>query len=403
MIQQLGITPVIEMPTKDNAPTGLSITICALLLFVIINLLGSPLCFHGRPSLTKNEVFGSKYELMNQGPWPWWVARAFFLEQPADIIIMGDSQINAAVFQADAFARNMPSDCAVDREAVALEKILNATTKGKSKVVNLAMGGAMCSDQYLMAQALFTKAPPKIVIIGVNPRCFLDNSLESASTTEPFKYFQPFVDMGPLAKLSFPDYISEAAWRIKENVPLLKLHSLSSDFLAGSLGLNKNSTTPDLVKGRSSSPQTLRAIYGLANDVKKGETLVPPVIISGFYDNKMEYARRYKDPNIATYQSQKQFFDAYLKTLENLKIKMFVVNMPCLPANRQLLPAIFWQNYCAWVASECRKHGASWVDLSEDPSFTQNYFLDNVHVNAFGAKLLVQKIASILLMKPHLI
>jgi hypothetical protein len=144
-------------------------------------------------------------------------------------------------------------------------------------------------------------------------------------------------------------------------------------------------------------PDTLRAIYGNASDTKAGENCIAPIVIPGFYDNTKEYQHRYNDTHVPTYQAQQKFFEAYLATLTKLGTKVVVVGMPCLESNRRLLPVAFWADYHKRIFQLCNRYGASWRDLSQDPAFTQPYFLDNVHVNVFGAKLLMRKLAACLL------
>lgn len=379
--------------------------LCSLFIFLIINLLALPFSHRTNHELTKSGILTSRYAIMQQGPWPWWIARAALLGSKADIAVMGDSQINAAIFQADAFTLKRPIDCASDRDIATIEQIVEKATRQNRRVINLAMGGAMASDQYLISQALLTKATPKIVVIAVSPRCFLDNTLLSASATEPFKFFEPYVAMGSLAHLAFPDLMSEAMWRLKCYVPLLNLHDQVCDSLKTTVKKSGSESSWSKLSnnaGQSITPRMLRGIYGSESDVKKGEILLSPMITPYFIDNTMEYKHRYRDTSARTYARQKQFFKAYLDTLTSMGIKTLVVGMPSLPTNRSLLPNQFWSDYRTWLTHECNQRGAVWFDLSEDPAFKQDYFLDTVHLNPFGARILIQKIAALLLTNPSL-
>src|SRR5262249_35032954 len=128
------------------------------------------------------------------------------------------------VFQADAFAVGKPMDCAANRESPSFEELLRTATGHSHEVINLATGGAMASDQYLIGKALLIRATPKIVVASVSPRCLLDNSLPSATATDPFQFFEPYVEMGTLAHLAFPSAPSELVWHFKSYVPMLALH-----------------------------------------------------------------------------------------------------------------------------------------------------------------------------------
>src|SRR5262249_27939019 len=256
-----------------------------------VNLIISPLFPCKREGLTKGEVLSSRYEAMHQGPWSWWIARAALLKRPADLVLMGDSQINAAVFQADAYARLKPVDCAADRESISLEQLLKANTGKSYEVLNLSLGGAVASDQYLMAKTLFARALPKVVVIGVSPRCFVDNSLTSASATDPFQFFAPHVEMGSLSHLAFPDLLSEFSWYAKDRLPVWILRDRFYTLFAKDTkdNLKEASSQSTVTKEATATPsQMLRGIYGSASDVKQGAFLVSPMIITGFYDNTKE-------------------------------------------------------------------------------------------------------------------
>ena len=269
-------------PNRATAGQRWPATLCALLLFASANMLAWPFRSSNHKMLTKSEVFSCDYEAMKEGPWSWWLSRAFLADQPVDVVLLGDSQMNAAVFQADAFTRKRDLDCVVDRQAITLAQDLTAPNASLKAVLNMAMAGGMASDQYLFCKALFPSAPPKLVVLGVGPRCFIDNSLPSASSTEPFQFFSRYVDLGPLTALAFSDQFAAAAWQIRHHLPLLVLHDQCCDLLrntiqkdvvriTGSLPPTRSVFTDRPLKVSGTAANMLRAIYGSAGDAKLGE------------------------------------------------------------------------------------------------------------------------------------
>jgi hypothetical protein len=344
---------------------------------------------------------------MKEGPWSWWLSRAFLADQPVDVVLLGDSQMNAAVFQADAFTRKRDLDCVVDRQAITLAQDLTAPNASLKAVLNMAMAGGMASDQYLFCKALFPSAPPKLVVLGVGPRCFIDNSLPSASSTEPFQFFSRYVDLGPLTALAFSDQFAAAAWQIRHHLPLLVLHDQCCDLLrntiqkdvvriTGSLPPTRSVFADRPLKVSGTAANMLHAIYGSAGDAKLGENIIVPVLIPGFYDNTKEYRARYKELDTPTYRIQQQFFESLLGYLNSIGTRVIVVEMPTSPLNQALLPEQFWSQYKNWITQQCTKHGALWADLSNDPAFQKKVFLDTVHLNACGGSLLMHKLATII-------
>lgn len=413
--------PIAELDLKITAPSTVHvrrrwtvpISIAAILVVTAINLSLLPLSWHGKSMLTKAAVFSSEYEQRQKGPWSWWLSRAYMLHAPCDIVLMGDSQMNAAIMQADAITNRKNLDVLQDREATTLEHLLKERTQMSLKVVNLGLAGAMVSDQYLISKALFAVNPPKVIILGVSPRSFLDNAMPAASATEPFHFFQRYVKLNSLVSYLFPDVLTQANWLLQEYFPLKQLYhsclqALDSityimpgpDRLANtpkSDGVPNISSKQKLAGVLERSPTALlQAIAGATDEPAKGESIICPVALHGFLDNTREYQRRYHDPSSPNYKNQDVFFREYLHFLNSIGSQVFVVGMPVLIANRKLLPKEFWNHYRKQMQDECASFGASWVDLSEDSSFSRSDFLDNVHLNADGGRLLLKRIASLI-------
>jgi hypothetical protein len=143
----------------------------------------------------------ANYEARQEGPWIWWVTRSFLAKkaEPRTWLLLGSSQMGSAIFSAEAEHRKEALDTTDQREVTRLSDALKNLTGKQPEVFNLAMGGAMVSDHYLLARTLFKGGQkPKAVIIGVNPRDFLDNTLPSASSTDAFYFLSPYVNVSKL-------------------------------------------------------------------------------------------------------------------------------------------------------------------------------------------------------------
>ncbi len=335
------------------------------------------------------------------------------MAEPCDIVLMGDSQMNAALMQVDAVANRKKLDVLTDREATTLEHVLKKRTELSLKVVNLALAGAMVSDQYLISKALFALNPPKLVIIGISPRSFIDNAMPAASATEPFHFFQRYVSLNSLVAHSFPDLLTQANWFLQEYFPLKQLYDPimlafrkmavyapwldSTDKAIRQTGTRKipcNQKPAETIEGNSA--RLLQAIGGGTDEPAKGENVIYPVSLYGFIDNTREYQRRYRDSSSPNYKNQCTFFKEYLHLLKSLGSQVIVLGMPVLIANRQLLPEKFWHDYRRQIGQECASYGAIWVDLSQDDSFDKRDFLDNVHLNGTGGHLLMGRIGGLI-------
>jgi lysophospholipase L1-like esterase len=143
----------------------------------------------------------------------------------------------------------------------------------------------------------------------------------------------------------------------------------------------------------SSNHMLAQAIYGGNGFVTTGTNVVTPNPNVPFRGNKQEYVKRFSQLKPQTLKAQSAYFIATLKRLNDLGTKVVVVDMPMLAPVRNLLPVSFWSNYSAQLKKDCQENGAYLLDLSNDPEFSQAYFLDYVHLNSKGGQLFVDRLA----------
>jgi hypothetical protein len=359
--------------------------IVALVSWIAINLALMPNLAIDRPQLSRTAIEQSDFERAQRAPWAWWLARSFFQNQPADIVLLGDSQMNSAMFQADAFFTHEGRDCVTDHRPVGFINALRS--KGvRLSALNLATAGSVASDQYVIAKALFEHAPPKLVVLGVSPRFFLDGTLPSVSSTETFKFFAPYVDLAPVSQYTFTNSLEQMDWWLQQHVPLIRLHDAAHSVasqLFSSFGskeeLNNSQREPQDAK------DLLRAISTSSGDFEPGKDVVPPVIVNNYFaDNTKEYARRYKDMSMEQFETQQGFLVAFIKYLHSIGSDVVIVGMPLYETNRAMLSPVFWSSFRKRIGDTCRSNGAYWYDMSDEKCFTKPMFLDAVHLNYSG-------------------
>ncbi len=356
----------------------------------------------GKRELTLEALRATNYEKRTEGPWVWWVTKTF-LAQPRtpDVVLLGSSQMGSAIFSAEAEHRGAIVDTTDDRQVTRLAAELARAGTGKPEVFNFSMGGAMVSDHYLMANTLFKgEHKPKVAIIGVNPRDFIDNNLPSASATDTFHFLSGYADLEKLAPVSFDDSFGYLDYLINRHLPLKKANLLVYGDLPPSLGTKPSFTNPEgkgAVKSTEKKPvttQVLRAISGSAGDVKKGEWVLPAFPPYLYMDNSKEYIKRYKNEHPRCAEGQRRYFEELLSFLADQDIKVIVVGMPSQACNRQLLSQGFWTEFRGFLARTTQNHGGTYVDLFDDKRFLAGKdYLDTVHLNRWGGGKLVKAIA----------
>ncbi|MBX9667913.1 MAG: hypothetical protein K2X93_09860 [Candidatus Obscuribacterales bacterium] len=404
--------------TKTRTSTILtSSAIVAVVLFVLLNVFLLGHLPEDKTVLTKEAIQNSANERKQEGDWVWWITRNYLVEEKnPDLVFMGSSQMGSALFACEASYLNEAIDTVVHRESRFAAHELKDRLGTEPTTFNLSIGGAMASDQFMLAKSLFNKAhKPQLVVIGVNPRDFIDNSMPSASASDPFHYLSPYVELGDLNQCAFPDAIGWMDWQLNHYVATkalgekirtalpkavlswlgeseaktASLHTVSDK---GEVLAQEGKTTND-----NEQPLTkdnlLKAIYGSTGNIRPGLWKVIACTWGAFQDNTEEYRSRYRDSSPPIYSGQKRFFEQLLAYLKAEDVSVLVVGMPSLWPNRALLPDKFWAGFREYLATSTTKYGAAFIDLSDDARFDSKDYLDTVHLNSTGGTRLVKIVA----------
>jgi len=379
-------------------------TLAAFLLFIVVNIAISSVVPHPAKVVDEAYIQSSGSEARQQGKWTWWITRNYLGRRHApDIAMLGSSQMGSATFAADAHTLNQVLDCVTHRSGSTLEKEIFDRTGKRIDTFNFAMGGSMASDAYMISKALFKgDKKPKMVVVGVSPRDFIDNTLPSVSSTEPFNFFAPFVELGDLTNVAFPDILAQMNFIIKQNLPLERIHE-ALDAAAKSYQ-QEAPTKMTAIPKASEHKSLLRAVLGSVDEVRLNEWLIPATIPAWiFEDNTKEYLNRFRHCRPPIYKAEKAFFNAFLADMDAAHIPVLVVGMPSLAANRTILPNDFWTEFRGDVAGMCKSHNAKWVDNTDNPNFVLTDYLDTVHLNASGGTKIFSEIAKAITADPELV
>jgi len=388
------------MPENSNTSKLSNRFIYALVGFVLVNLV-----------IWKTSAFGlftpqkNLQQLVQQNDaedptsmsktWPWWIAKSYLEEQNTpDVVVLGDSQMATAIFTSDAKASGKKVDVVAHRHVEGLEQRLSEKFAKPVSVFNAAMAGSMASDHDLIARSLFlddeNTEKPKLVVIGISPRIFIDNTLPAASVTEPFRFYSQCADPGNLAQLAFADYFGQMNWYINKCLPLGRLKTELQTTYSPAKLLPKTKT----VKKNTQDADFMKGMFASATKVEKDAWFVPAFMPYLFKDNTAEYVNRYTNPNPPMYAGELAFFGDLLERLNDNKVPTLIVMMPSLGPNRTLLPDNFWKVFRSNISTLCKKNQATLVDLSASPNFIIDDYLDTVHLNATGGSKLLAEIAN---------
>lgn len=325
--------------------------------------------------------------------WSYWVAKGYVEQNKApDVVLFGSSQMGSAIACADAQLSQNLVDTATHKELWSLETELTRRLGGKTvKVFNAAIPGCMISDVDLMSKVLFrdTGMKPKVVVVGIAPRDFLDNTLPSPSGTEPWHFFSQFVPVYEWPSQAFPDFFANLDWQINQHT-MRELAPLAQAVLG-----TTNIDEQQAIEGKKNDTP-LAAVLGTLGEVKAGQWLVPANIPPMWKDNTAEYKNRFRDSRHPIYKTEYKFFKAFLARMKQEGVQVIAVGMPSLPINRALLPDKFWAKFQSDMATACAENNAVYLPLYSDAEFEMADYLDTVHLDATGGQKLFARIASVM-------
>lgn len=355
----------------------------ALALFATANV-ALWLAGTAKPRPLTRQQFADPSAFSTGKPGCWWMAKAYLEQDRApDVVVFGSSQMGG-VQAADANTLRRTIDFALDHQAITIEQDLDRKLGTHVRAVWCAQPGAMASDHYMISRALFAPPlKPRLVIVGLSPRDFIDNTLPSPGATEPYRFFSQFVDPGKLKEIAFDNLWDRLNWFLSRQIPL-RIIAQANETDAGAANAGHKA---------AGTHQLLNVISTASGNIKPGQCIVAPDMPPIFVDNTAEYSKRYRNTSPPAYKQQLAFFNAFANSMDSSGIKLLAVGMPLLPANRNLLPENFWLAFRSEIGGICLRNRAVWVDFSDSQKFDRSDFVDTVHLNARGGSKLAELIS----------
>lgn len=363
----------------------------ALLVFIGINFAFDS-ASHGKRNIAEVKRQSKEEQAKKIAPrhsWGWWLSKLYQDEAKApDVVVFGSSLLGSAHVSVDASYLIQLLDVLTHRHLRFLEKQISDRAGHSVSVFSLGSPGEMISDYYAISKTLIfdpiqnkssVLKKPKLVIATIAPRDFVDNTLPYPAATDHYQFFSNYSELSQMDREAYPDLFARIGSEI-ERLPIKRL--------------SRKTVTPYAELARADAAETGKL------SIKPGDCLVPAGAVPKQADNTKEYEERFKNPFSANYNAEMHFFDVWLAEMKKNNIPVMVVCMPTTAANRNLLPARFWQDFRARVSAACKENNADWYDLSDCIIFQQSDYLDTVHLNAYGALRLFPVIAERMLIFP---
>lgn len=349
--------------------------------------------------LTYSNLGLNAYNSPNRS-WVWWAVHDFRgLQQSPDVVLMGSSLMMAALHGGDATYLDLPQNVAFHHRSALLEDLLSRHDGKKVNTFAFAIGGQMVSDAYALCSTLFVgDKKPKVLVYGVAPRDFMDNTLTSPASTETFRYMSRLGGLKDVAWQARATFWEQVEYGL---ACLSSVYAHRLDFV-----YLQHHYVKQLVKhicGFSNleevhTPFALRkqALLELPEDQGPNDLMVMPYKNDGqskYVDNSDEYRMRYRMFKPKLFEMQLSFLERMLHFCSDEGIAVALVNMPLTADNLSLMPPGFYDNYKARVSLLAEKYQAEVIDLNDQSAFLKQDFADSVHMNGDGGIKFFNKLA----------
>jgi len=264
----------------------------------------------------------------------------------------------------------------------------------------------MVSDQYMVASSLFKdKQKPKLLVLGLTLRDFIDSGVECAASTPTYQFFKHYFEgqaQEDLSKVAIQTSqlwqgVTEKAQDWMDRNLYLSGKRLSAQYLNNAFWQKEISGVTGGVEKLDDnlviapSKDMMDSLFGDA--VEPGQFLFTPYATAPYQDNTREYKRRFKDYDPAKLAIQEKFLTKLLAHCKEQNIEVMVVNMPLTPQNMALMPDGAYDKYFSSTKKLVQSSGGRFVDLNNG-SFGIENFKDTAHMNSAGGKKLVESITA---------
>jgi hypothetical protein len=331
--------------------------------------------------------------------WTWWQAKGYKeLPYTPDVVLFGSSLLTRIVNEGEATYLNSPINATKHNRSRQLEDGVQARTGVPIKTFAFNLAGMHCSDAAVVANGLLRDKTPSTIIYTIAPRDLLDNLLEAPYTTEQFELMSRTTDVGELAAHARLSTVDRIAFWFTDLCNKVSTLSKCKNELATTFERQYRSAVVPVLDAHSDArhiiPPMAIGIKSSAFDYSENLPVAPedPNCIEK-NDNLQCYRFCYQPFRPKIYNAQLYYLDYFLRFAEEHGAKVILVNMPLRQDNLTAMMPNFYALYKNDIAQHAAKYHAQVVDLFDTKAFTEQDFIDTVHLTGHGAVKLVDKLA----------
>jgi hypothetical protein len=237
------------------------------------------------------------------------------------------------------------------------------------KIKNLGVASSIMSDHTAVLKTILTGGKkPGLVICGIAPRDFLDNSQQHFKDTPTQIFLREYNAHGSilpasLAKTDLEHWYTYSEHQFKK--VLARIKDTSADFMCE---LTNHPAALQHVRTKETAYMESKP-----NLLKDLET----------------YRKLYNPPNFKMLEQQKQYLQEFLAVAKKNNVEVLLVNMPLTKENTSSLNSSAHQAYLKTIAEVARANKVELVDIgSSSPDYSNADFEDCCHLNAAGGQKL---------------
>lgn len=277
------------------------------------------------------------------------------------------------------------------KQSLYLQALLSNFDQSRLRIVNLALTGAMVSDdEFVLRRIVCDREKPQLVILLVAPRDFVSNGCRTEKSTyicNQIRYIER----------TFPEFTARSS--VLPGSLINGVANLHFHFVAGARTIKSCLVDKPLHFLGASIERKFR--IRLAEDVRKRLYCQcayrfdwkPQYALENALADLPAYRAYYQPPNWREFAVQTRSLEQLLAFGREHSIKLLVVNMPLTEHNRALLDRKLAGQYNEALPRICRANDAYYLDTSTLP-LKETDFEDSAHLNAAGGMKFFQALAS---------
>lgn len=337
--------------------------------------------------------------------WVWWATKEFNeLKKAPDVVMLGSSLLMHPMARLDADLLGHDLNYVEHHRVNYIEQALQKSGTNADICYNFSLPGGMVSDDYLVLRALLDeRRKPKVAVVVVSMRDFMDCQVHCIGTTQTFKFLARYSPIDDLIDISMPQIWQRFDYLVQKHNYLwgkkLDVQVLLSEKTKSTLTPIYSSIFP--ASRLAEADPTKNLPINLRSEVEYFPVRSHEPVT--WNDNSSEYKRRYRTANEKLFKTEDVFMHKLCELARQRNIQLMLVNVPLTPENHALMPAGTYEHYRAYLHETAKEQGVALVDLDGRPDFAHTDYYDSVHMNGTGGKKMADEIVRCLVNQPELV